>query len=49
MLMPDKERESLVELLPDFLKIVEDGLPTPTYKQLRMMEAMDYIMGEIRY
>lgn len=46
MLMPDKVRESLADLLPDFMKIIEDGLPTPTYKQLRMMEAMDYIMGK---
>lgn len=29
MLMSDKVRESLAELLPDFMKIIEDGLPTP--------------------
>lgn len=46
MLMPDKVRESLSELLPDFMKIIENGLPTPTYKQLRMMAAMNYIMGK---
>lgn len=45
MLMPDNVRESLAKYHPQFMKIIEDGLPTPTYKQLRMMAAMGRFLG----
>lgn len=46
MLMPDEVRTSLADLLPLFLTCVEKGIPTPSYKELRMMSAMAAFLGE---
>ena len=46
MLMPDELREALSSNYKFYLDLAEKGQKGPTAKQLRMMAAMERIMGE---
>lgn len=46
MLMPDEVRESLKEDYKYYLDLAEAGQKLPSKKELRMMEMLNYLMGE---
>ena len=49
IIMPTDVRNSLANSLPLYLKMIEDGIKPPTQKDLRHMNMMSRLFGDVEY